>query len=283
MWKWLRYRLLPYGLILLVIWLAFPLLENKIVFHPEFANPYPVPWDAIEAAGSELSEKVQNVYFESLDGTRLNGWYVAPAKGMPTAIYAHGNGGNMGSRTRMVYHFMTRGYGFLMFDYRGYGSSEGSPSEVGVYQDFEAASHYVEQVHKIPASQQIAVGESLGSAAVVDVASRKSFRQVVLLSAFTSGEDFAIHNIFPVSLDFLTRQKFDSVSKINRITVPLVIVHGEDDAMMPMEMAETLYAKAGSKQKTLIKVKNAGHNDAFLMGADQVFAVIEKNELALGR
>ena len=105
----------------------------------------------------------------------------------------------------------------------------------------------------------------------------------MLLSAFTSGEDFAIHNIFPVSLDFLTRQKFDAVSKINRITVPLVIVHGEDDAMMPMEMAETLYAKAGSKQKTLIKVKNAGHNDAFLMGADQVFAVIEKNELALGR
>lgn len=275
-------RVLALGVIGVLVWLAFPLLEAKIIYWPDLDTEGHRPMEFLKLLAPAMVPRIQDVYFESLDGTRLNAWYTPPKPGMPVVIYAHGNGGDMGTRGGMVREFTDQGYGFFMFDYRGYGESDGVPEEQGLYKDFEAASNYVEKTYGYLRSQQIAVGESLGSAVVIDVASRMPFRQVVLLSSFTSGDDFARHNVFPVSLSLFTHQRFDSISKIGKITAPLVIAHGTADKMMPMDMPKRLYKRAGSKNKALIWVKDAGHNDAFMNGADEVFAAIEKNERLIG-
>jgi uncharacterized protein len=159
----------------------------------------------------------------------------------------------------------------LAFDYRGYGKSGGLPSEQGLYQDLEAASHYLENVKYIPLSQQIALGGSLGSSVVIDVATRLRFRAVVIYAVLTSAPDVAEYlyqkthwRFFPIKN--IMQQRFDSLSKIQNIRSPLIIMHGTADHMMPLWMPKTLFSKAKVPYKQLMIIPNAGHNDVLEIG-----------------
>ena len=225
-----------------------------------------------------LRDRYQDVYFNAQDGTRLNGWYVPPKAGKPVIIFAHGNAGDIGTWIGPMYRFTNAGYGFFLFDYRGYGLSKGIAQEKGLYQDMDAASHYLTQTYGILSSQQIAMGVSLGSGAVVDSATRIPYKMVVLMSTFTSMPDVAQSVFFPLPMQYFVHQRYDSLSKIDRIRCPLIIAQGDHDTMMPMALTKKLYARATTRHKKLIVVKNAGHNDVIFMGADDVMKAIEANK-----
>jgi fermentation-respiration switch protein FrsA (DUF1100 family) len=171
--------------------------------------------------------------------------------------------------------FTKVGYGFLAFDYRGYGKSKGIPSEQGLYQDLEATSHYLENVKHVPLSQQIALGGSLGSSVVIDVATRLRFRAVVIYAVLTSAPDVAEYlyqktnwRFFPIKN--VMQQRFDSLSKIQKVRSPLIIMHGTADHMMPLWMPKALFNRAAAPYKKLLIIPDAGHNDVLERGINSL-------------
>lgn len=256
-------------------------LESNSLYHPD-AGEYPVnPIEAVQ--GTHLEKQVQDVYFSASDGVKLNAWFVPPKDGMPTVLLAHGNGGNIADRSVILSRFTEKGYGFLMFDYRGYGKSEGVSEEKGLYKDFHAASDYLADKQRIPVSEQIAFGESLGSAVAVEAASGMHFRAVILSPALTSAPATAKHllqhNLMGV-LSFLPtnlimKQDYDSLSRIGKITSPLLIMHGDADTLTPLWMAKTLYEKSSAAHKKLLIIPGAGHNTVFSRGQDQLLTELE--------
>lgn len=266
------------GLLLLIFWAAIGPLENWNLYYPNFGD---FPKGPAQALQLKPVARLENVYFSTADGVKLNGWFVPPAKAtMPTILFAHGNSGNIGDQIGVMQQFIRRGYGFFAFDYRGYGKSEGTPSEKGLFQDITAASDYLSHIRYIPPGQQIALGGSLGSAVVIDAATHIPFRAVIAYSTLTSAPAVADAlrdsgkmgwlKILP--LQRIMRQTYDSLSKVGHITTPLIIMHGDHDHMMPLSMPKALYAKAASPHKMLLIIPNAGHESVIYQGEATLFA-----------
>src|SRR5215212_1779545 len=166
-------------------------------------------------------EGAEIVWFNSADGTHLNGWFFAsrlrPATG--TVIFFHGNGGNITNIGWMGQRFAKRGFNVLLFDYRGYGASEGvAADEADLFADGWAAVTYVMKETEIPPDQIVLYGQSLGTAVVADVASREKFGAVVLESGFSSASSLASSALpwLPRWLHFLGRNRFESARKLCR-------------------------------------------------------------------
>lgn len=268
-------------LLTLTPWLlgGFRWLDREI-FQPDQAR-YADPLAAM--AQAPLRSRLQEVYFSTADGVRLNGWYVPAPPGGYTAVFAHGTDGNLGNYGDIVEAFVDEGYGILAYDYRGYGKSQGNTCESGLYQDMQAASRYLAQERNTPLSEQIAVGQSLGSGVVVDAAARLPYRATVLFAAFTSIPEVAAHvrdtrglhllRIFPMR--HLFGQQFDSFSKISEVTSPLLIMHGQQDKLMPVSMPQALFERAASPDKTLLLIPGAAHDTTFSMGRRPFFEALE--------
>lgn len=274
------------GLGLLVLLLpclvyVFSTFEGRCLFHPDSSDYPENPMAAI--ANNPLRQVVKEIYFNTPDGQRLNGWFVPARNRKPTILFAHGNGGNIGDRYSMLLPFIQQGYGFLAFDYRGYGKSTGTPSEAGMYRDMQAASDYLAREKRIQPSEQIAMGESLGSAVAVEAATHIPFRAVILFSTLTNTPEVAdyLQNRFGwgwlriVPLHNIMQQRFDSLSRIKRIHAPLIVMHGDADTMMPLSMPRALYAQATSPNKKLLIIQQAGHNNVLMLGADRLIPVLD--------
>ncbi len=245
--SWIRLGAL--ALLLVVIMQVFARIEAQNLYFPQETD-FPNPTDALTK--SRFARRIQVVQFEAIDGTRLSGWYVPAPKHRPTVVYAHGNGGNIGDRWDVLDAFVAKDYGFFIFDYRGFGQSEGTPSEEGLYKDMDAAVYWLQSQKHVPVSEQIAVGASLGGAVVVDAASRQPFKAVAIHSTFTSAPAVAAYwkdhgqmawlNTLP--LHRVMQQKFDSVAKIGQVTSPLLVAHQGQDPKIPLDMVFELYDAA---------------------------------------
>src|SRR5215213_1420547 len=229
-------------------------LESLMTFRPErmSAQELKSPSDGAEA-----------VAFDSVDGTHLTGWFFAsrlrPATG--TVIFFHGNGGNITNIGWMGQRFAKRGFNVLLFDYRGYGASEGvAADEADLFADGWAAVTYVRKGREIPPDQIILYGQSLGTAVVADVASREKFGAVVLESGFSSASSLASSALpwLPRWLHFLGRNRFESDRKLARVRSPILIAHGDPDGTIPTAEAHLLFA-AANEPKELLIVPGAGH------------------------
>jgi fermentation-respiration switch protein FrsA (DUF1100 family) len=269
-------------ILLLIGWAAITPLENWNLYYPTSTEYTGNPMLALK---DTPIPHLQEVFFRTDDGVRLNGWFVPPVdKTKPTILFAHGNAGNLGDCVGVMRMFLKRGYGFFAFDYRGYGKSQGQPSEKGLYQDINAASRYLAQAQRIPAQRQIAVGNSLGTAVVLDAATHLPFRAVVVSSSLTSAPAVAdalrdsgtMQWLKFLPLQHLMGQTYDSLSKMPKIHVPLLVLHGDHDHMMPVSMSKALYKQAGSAHKVLLIIPNAGHNSALFQGETQMFAQLDR-------
>ncbi len=269
-------------LLLPVLFWSLMTFEERSIYHPESTDYAGNPWQAIR--DNQLEKRVENVFFYTPDGVKLNGWYTPARSGKPTIVFTHGNGGGMADRIGMMTAFTQRGYGFFVFDYRGYGISSGSPSEAGLYQDFKAASEFLTKQKHLPQHQQIVMGESLGSAVALERASLGNYKAVILFSAMTSAPEVAIHvrktvlsgSLRWLPLEKLIHQEFNALSHIQQVQSPLLILHGTADEMMPVSMPEKLYQQAGSPYKKLVLVPGAGHNDVFFFGEASLFSELER-------
>ena len=212
---------------------------------------------------SPTPEGAESVWFNSVDGTRLNGFYFK-SRSKPevaTIIFFHGNGGNITNVTWLGQRFAKHGFNVLLFDYRGYGASDGiAGDESGIYADGDAAVAFLVNEKKVRPEQIVLYGHSLGTAVAADVASRGHFGAVVLESGFSSASSVAATALpwLPRSLHFLGKNRFESARKVAKIKSPILIAHGDPDRTIPTSEAHLLFESANEPRKLLI-LPGAGH------------------------
>lgn len=222
---------------------------------------------------SEYGLGFQPVSFQSKDGTRLSGWFlpaVGRAKG--TVVHCHGNAQNMTSHWFFARFLPEHGFNLFVFDYRGYGQSEGRPSRAGTVEDAQAAVEYVLARADVDADRVGLFGQSLGGAIAVVVAARdKRIKGLVVDSAFSSYRGEAAHALrsnpvtwllsWPLSR-FLIRSGLDPVDYVADIAPrPLLIIHGTLDSIVPAAMGRELFERAG-EPKELWLIEGANHTAA---------------------
>ena len=192
------------------------------------------------------------------DGLRLHAWSVPARDGGPLLLWSHGNAGNIDSRRALLAALADRGLGVLAYDYRGYGRSEGSPSEPGVYLDAAAAFDDLVTRGTDPA-RIVCFGESLGGAVSIELATRRRCGAVIAVSTFTRLADVARRHYGPLAS--LAGDRFDSLARLPRISAPVLVAHGDQDEIVPFELAERLFA-AAADPKRFFRIAGADHNDA---------------------
>src|SRR6185369_8638787 len=186
------------------------------------------------AAAQQTPAGAENVWFNSADGTRLNGWFFASQTKpeLATVVFFHGNGGNIANVNWLAERFASHGFNVFIFDYRGYGASDGAAAkESELYADGDAAVDFVIKQKGIRAEQIVLYGHSLGTAIVSDVASRRNVGAVVLESGFSSASSVASTALpwLPTFLHFLGKNRFESARKLKTVKAPILIAHGDPD------------------------------------------------------
>lgn len=208
----------------------------------------------------------EDAYFLTIDNKRLNGWFVPNDKAKFTALFCHGNAGNISHRIDKILILRKLGLNIFVFDYRGYGNSKGTPSEPGLYRDGEAAYEYLVSKKKISKSNIVLYGESIGAAVVIDLASKREIKAIITEEAFTSVKDMA-GMVYPFLPYFVFASRFDSASKIRHVSCPKLIIHSVNDEIVPFSLGQRLFDEA-SPPKRLVKLRG-GHNTAFLDSAKE--------------
>ncbi len=202
------------------------------------------------------------VTLETADKLKLVAWY-APAtkKDYPTVILFHGNAGKMSGRAIKAAHFIEKGYGFLLVEYRGFGENAGTPSEAGFYLDAHAAIDFVEG-QGVSSGNIVLYGESIGTGVAVQMATEIQPRGVILEAPFKSAADIAKLRYYWLPIDFLMKDRFDSISKIKNVKAPLLIIHGDEDLVVPYTEGEALF-EAANHPKEFITINGGGHSDLY--------------------
>lgn len=210
-------------------------------------------------------QDVEEVVFKAADGTKLVAWY-RPARGSkPTLLYFTGNSGNTASRAGKIKAIAADGYGVFMLNYRRYGGSEGKPSEPRITADAVSAYDCLRGLGVAP-HDVVAYGESLGTAVATRLSLQRHVEALVLEAPFTSIVDVGrlMWKGFPLSL--IMADQYRTIDRIGDVKVPLFIIHGGRDAVIPLDQARHVL-HAANEPKTLSVVPQAGHNDLFERGA----------------
>lgn len=225
--------------------------QRKLMYIPTIAIESPASYGLVDFSAISLKDS---------DGTQIETWYHPAKKDYPTIIHFHGNGGNLSHRAIFFSLLRDAGFGVLGLDYRGYGRSEGSPSEEGFYQDARATMDYASKTLSLPDNKIIIYGESIGTGVAVQMATEHKIAALVLQSPFTSMTATASHKYpwLPVSL--LLKDRYDSLSKISSIKAPLLLFHGERDTLVPSALGKELFANAPESKQAIYFPEN-GHND----------------------
>ncbi|UCC44356.1 MAG: alpha/beta hydrolase [Candidatus Zixiibacteriota bacterium] len=224
--------------------------QGKIIF---------IPSRSIDATPADAGLAYEDVYIEVDDGVQIHGWYARQNSSAPTVLFCHGNAGNISHRISTAQMLNELGVNYLMFDYRGYGRSGGSPSEENAYGDAAAAYRWLRTEKGVPAESLFVFGRSLGGAVGVELSTAQDCAGLILESTFTSISDMGkrIYPFLPVKL--LVRYRFASIEKMSRVKCPLLVAHSADDELIPYEMGKRLY-EAGSEPKGFVEF-SGGHND----------------------
>ena len=227
-----------------------PLLNASLYF----------PSRRIDRTPASAGLTYRDVALTTGDGERLHGWWVQRrAAALGSVLLCHGNAGNVGDRVAHADVLTRVGFDVLLFDYRGYGSSSGRPDEQGTYSDARAALRWLRSRPDVDPARVLYLGESLGGAVALELALEHPPAGLVLLSAFTSVRDMArIHN--PLIPAAIVPDAYPSLRLIGGLQAPLLVLHGEDDMIVPVEHAQALH-DAAPEPKRLRIVPAVGHND----------------------
>ncbi|HEV2678528.1 MAG TPA: alpha/beta hydrolase [Aliidongia sp.] len=199
----------------------------------------------------------RSVTITTVDGEHLLAWYVPPREGRPLLLYFHGNGGSLAGRAQRFGVLTATGDGLLAVEYRGYPGSSGTATEAGLHRDAEAAYRYAIGLD-IPPSRLVIMGESLGTRLAVALAARHASAALVLDSPYSSVADVAAAQFWMFPVRLVLWDQFRSDRRIGEVTVPVLMVHGSADQVIPLPFAEKLYALA-HEPKRFIRVDGAGH------------------------
>ncbi len=217
---------------------------------------------------------VEDAEFVAADGVRLHGWFCPVADPRAVVLVSHGNAGNVTHRADEIRLWQQHlGVSVFIYDYRGYGRSEGRPNESGLYADAHAAYRWLTEVKRIAADQIVLRGESIGSAVSLQLGLEVPHRALIMESPFTSAVDMGARSFPWLPVRWIMRNRFDSLAVIGRYRGPLLITHGTEDSIVPFEMGRRLYEHA-NEPKRFFAVPNADHNDVPFVGGDAYFRAI---------
>ncbi len=247
--------------------------EDKALFQPKSCSRLN------KIKSRHLAQHIgEDLFFESDQDVHLHGWYLPGDPEKPTVIFAQGNYGNMNHREAIMKAFANHQLGLFIFSYRGYGKSTGKPTEEGLYQDFKAASHYLSEVHHIPYIQQVAMGESLGGAVAIHAACEIPFQAVVVCSTFTQIPD--VYDVFKQKIPLLKwllvsndriKQHFSSIDKIQNIQCPILLIQGDQDPIVPLEMSQRLFfCVPPHHYKKCVVVEGGDHDNLFYIAPSEI-------------
>ncbi len=215
-------------------------------------------------AQAELAN-VEEVELRTPDGETLVAWYSKAKRGKPTILYFHGNAGNAAGRAPKIDTMRADGSGVFYLNNRGYGGSTGSPTEAANVADAFLAYDHLRGLG-IPAEKIMLYGESLGSGQATQLASKRDVGAVVLEAPLTATPDVGRRTYFFLPLGLLMTDQFRNIDHVRNVRAPLLVVHGEQDSVIPVAMGKAVY-DAGNEPKKLELLPEAGHNDMFAHGA----------------
>jgi len=246
----------------IVIYIGFAsylaLFQSRFIYFPE---------EEITLTPTAIGLPYDNVVCKTDDGIKLHGWFIPAEKHRGVLLFCHGNAGNVSHRLETIRLFNRLGLSTFIFDYRGYGNSEGKPTEKGTYFDAEAAWKYLIQERSIKSSEIIIFGKSLGGAVAAWLAHKHTPVALIIESTFTSIRDLGakLYPLLPVRL--LSRFNYNTADYLRNVNCPVLIMHSREDEFVPFYHGRQLYESA-NKPKEFFELEGL-HNDGFVKSAGQ--------------
>jgi fermentation-respiration switch protein FrsA (DUF1100 family) len=242
------------------LYFGFRYLEQRTLYAPD-----PVVTDTPAKIGLSF----QNAVIDSGDGLKLAGWFVpseTQATNQPTLLFFHGNAGNVSYNLDRLRLFHDVDLDVYIIDYRGYGKSEGTPSERGLGIDALSMYFYLTEKRGVAPERLFFYGESLGAAVAVDLATQIRAAGLIIEAPFTSNADRARKKWPGIPWELLLRDNYDSLAKISKINMPLLVIHSVDDEVIPFSNSQKLYATA-KQPKELFQMRGP-HRESFINSFD---------------
>lgn len=225
-----------------------------------------LPGRQIDATPRQIGLNYEPVTLTAKDGVKITGWFVPVEQPRATLLFCHGNAGNISHRLDSLRLFHELGLAVFIFDYRGYGESEGEPSEAGFYRDAETAWRYLNETRKLPASEILLFGRSLGGAVAAYLAEHHHAMGLVLESTFTSVPEMAAA-LYPwLPARAIVRYRYDTLSRLPNIEMPVLIIHSPEDEIIPYAQGRALYAQVRDP-KYFLQI-HGSHNTGMLESRD---------------
>lgn len=255
----------------MVLWVTIVItmawFEESLIFFPD---RYPSgQWDTTVAA-RDTGATISDCDFSAEDGTRLHGWLCRSGQTEGTAgpvlLWFHGNAGHLAHRVEVLMLLSRIPAEVLIIDYRGYGRSEGRPTEKGLYRDGRAAWRYLTAERGIDPSRIVIYGVSLGGAVAVDLARDVEPSGLIVQSSFTSVPAMA-KQYYPFIPVWMIRTRLDSLAKIGEVNCPIMVVHSPADDVVPFEHGQRLFS-AAQGYKRFVEIEGAAHNETWLVGGE---------------
>ena len=224
-------------------------LQSRLIYFPSRGYEY---------TPADVGLLYEDLVLETEDGVKIAAWYIGGSGERGSLIFCHGNAGNMADRMVDITTLHHMGFNVLMFDYRGYGGSEGSPTETGTYLDGEAAWNYLTVTRGEEPSRITIFGRSLGGAVAIELATHHQPAALVVESSFTSIVDIGRLHYPLLPINMLVTYRYESIAKVPTILCPKLFVHAKDDTLIPISIGRKLY-DAAAHPKRFIETPG-GHN-----------------------
>ncbi len=236
-----------FGLLLLMF-----IFQSKMVYFPR---------KELVCTPADLRLEFEDLMLTVPGGQKINAWYVPSKNPAGTVIFSHGNGGNMCYSLDVVENLSKMNYNVVLFDYRGYGRSEGSPSEKATYEDAQTVYDWLLKEKKISEDSIIAMGRSLGGAIAANLAKDNKPRALILESTFTSTKDVGADAYPFLPVRMLCRYNYSTLEYVGKIKCPLLVIHSPDDEVIPYKHGKQIFNSAG-EPKEFLEIRGT-HNEGF--------------------
>ena len=234
--------------------------QSSFLFQPTKKLPY---------TPSVIRLIYENVRLKTPDNLVLAGWYIPAKDANFTVLFCHGNGGNIAYALDSINIFHGLGLNCLVFDYRGYGDSQGKPTEEGTYTDAQTAYDWLIKEKKLKPSEIIICGQSLGGSIAAHLADSAKPAGLIIESSFTSFVDIAgkFYPYMPVKL--FAKYRFNTSDYLKKVNCPVLIIHSRNDELVPFEFGRRLYEEAAKEPKQFIEISGS-HNDC-LVDSEEIY------------
>ena len=242
-----------YGVFVLLVYV----FQGRLLYLPNIGGR------GLDATPAAIGLDFEDVRFTTRDGVSLHGWFIASPDAERVLLFCHGNAGNISHRLDSIRIFRDLGLGVFIFDYRGYGLSEGRPSEEGTYRDAEAAWNYLVEERGVRNDRIILFGRSLGAAIAAHLAQTTRPSAVILESAFASVPDIASRHYWFLPVHWLSRFEYATAAYVRDVHAPTLVIHSRDDEINPIEQGREVFRQA-NEPKAFLEI-SGDHNSGFLL------------------